>query len=104
MGIGSARIGDVGTGICCCHSDPTCQARTGIIVEGSSTVFADGLGMAGIGNVVKAEPCGHTGILVSGSTTVFREGIGASTIGSPFGSGCFSGIIVSGASTVFVGG
>jgi len=95
---GQSRIGDVGVGICCCHSDPTCIPMVGSIISGSGNVVADGRGCARIGDIVLGG-CGHVGVLVSGSGSVIANSKGLVRTGDAF-AGCFIGSIVSGSGDV----
>jgi len=101
MGLPQSKIGDVGVGICCCHSDPTCIPMTGNLVTGSPNVFTNGLNTARISDVVLGG-CGHTGIMVTGSASVFTNGLSNVRISDNF-TGCFTGVIVTGSQNVFTG-
>jgi len=80
---GTAFLTSIGVGTCCCHSDPKCRSKTGMIVTGSPDKITNGL------------PCGHVSVMVSGSPNVITNGRGQCRIGDVF-SGCIIGIIVSG--------
>lgn len=100
MGLGAARIGDIGSGTCTGHDPP--QAAQGPIITGAGAVLVNNLGIARIGDVVIHTGTPHAGILISGSATVISEGLGTCRIGSVF-SGTFSGTIINGSSNCFVG-
>jgi uncharacterized Zn-binding protein involved in type VI secretion len=87
-----ARTGDTGVGTCRCHKSPI--STSGVIQASEARVFADGLSVARVGDIVVAA-CGHSGVIVSGSGKVFADGIAIARVGDSF-VGCFSGVIVSG--------
>jgi len=87
-----ARIGDLVSGTCKCHSSP--QSVSGVIVAGSGVVYSHGQGVARIGDLVSFS-CGHTAIIASGSGIVFSDGIGVAHIGDTV-VGCVDGVIVGG--------
>ena len=91
---GTAFLTSVGVGTCCCHSDPKCRSKTGMIVSGSPDKITDGLPTARIGDVFLGT-CGHVSVMVSGSPNVITNGLGQCRIGDVF-SGCLIGVIVSG--------
>jgi uncharacterized Zn-binding protein involved in type VI secretion len=98
---GLARIGDMGVGVCCCHSKPKCRHKIGFIILGSGDSQANSMGLARCGDVVLAT-CGHPGVIVSGSSQTTTNSSGQAFIGSSF-VGCFTGVIVSGSSDVTTG-
>lgn len=87
---GQARLNDVWSGICNCHTPPI--PMTGVIVAVSSDVQSNGLGEARITDIVVGN-CGHTGILVSGSPTVLDNGLQVSRCNDST-TGCLQGTIV----------
>lgn len=93
---GIARVGDIVTGTCPCHTVP--QSVVGTITSGASTVTAEGLGVARIGDIVVFS-CGHVGSIISSSGTVSVEGLTVARVGDSV-AGCPVGVIVSGAATV----
>jgi len=101
MGLGLARVLDVGVGQCCCHSSPTCIPMTGMIVTGSGTVFSNKLGAARLNDVVLGE-CGHVGLIAMGSSTIGSNSLPQARITSVF-VGCFTGTIVTGSGNVIGG-
>lgn len=98
-GVSAARMNDVVSGKCYCHKDPI--SVSGIIVVVSTDVFANGLGLARIGDIAVAT-CGHTGMIATGSGSVFTNGIGNARLGDTT-SGCFVGTIATGSSDTFIG-
>lgn len=99
MGINVARIGDIGEGICCENDD---HDATGIILQGSPNVNANGLSVARLGDIVISTSCGHEriGTIIQGSPTVNANGLSVARIGDIF-DGCFSGTIIGGSENVF---
>lgn len=95
------RIGDLGVGTCCCHSDPTCIGMTGTVITGAATVTVLGSPIARIGDIVLGG-CGHVGVIVGGSGSVFAMGSPVSRVADSF-VGCFTGVLVTGAATVLAG-
>lgn len=93
-----ARIGDIGIGTCYCHKSPI--TVVGTIVAGSSTKFANNIGIARIGDMVICS-CGHVTTIVMGSPSVFADNIPASRMGDLF-IGCAIGNISVGSSSVMV--
>lgn len=94
---GTSRITDLGTGICCCHSNPTCISMTGMLNTGSSTYFVENQLVSRVGDIVLGF-CGHVGVMVSGSPTSFAEGSQVVREGDQF-SGCFTGVLITSAAT-----
>jgi uncharacterized Zn-binding protein involved in type VI secretion len=97
-----SRIGDLGVGICCCHSDPPCISMVGPIITGSPNHLTNGIPSARVSDMILGF-CGHPGILISGSGTARINGLGASRIGDSF-VGCFSGTLIQGSPNTIVGG
>lgn len=89
-----SRISDIWTGICCCHSDPTCISMSGRIITGSPNQGSGSLKTARITDMVIGN-CGHYGIIVTGSSTNKSNGLGKATVGSLV-TGCTIGIVVTG--------
>jgi len=101
LGLPHARFLDIGVGICCCHSDPTCIPMAGFILTGSTDFQIDGLPAARMLDIVIGF-CGHVGFMIGSSDEMFIDGRGSCRFLDIF-VGCFSGIIVSGSLTTFVG-
>jgi uncharacterized Zn-binding protein involved in type VI secretion len=99
MGLPTARMLDNGVGIDDCHSTP--KTGTGFIIDGSATVFTNGLPTAKMLSTVLF-PDGHTGIIIQGSATVFTNGLPTARMLDQF-VGCFTGILIEGSSNVFTG-
>ena len=97
-----ARIGDIGIGICCCHSHPPCIPMVGLIVTGSATTNIEGSNASRITDIVVGA-CGHIGILFTSSSNINIEGLNSVRVGDHF-TGCFTGIIVTGAMSTQSGG
>ena len=96
------RVGDVGIGTCCCHSEPTCRNKTGVIITGTGRSNANSIPSSRATDVVMAT-CGHVGIIVGGSSTANSEGLSDARVGDSF-SGCFTGVLMSGSSNINTGG
>lgn len=97
---GIARINDMVTGICSCHTSPI--PTGGIIVNGSGDVKVNELGCVKTGAIVVSF-CGHVGIIVTGSPTVTANGIGVARIGDIV-IGCLTGMVVTGSGDTIVDG
>jgi len=97
----AARLTDMFSGICCCHSDPTCIGMGGYIVSGILNHLSQGLPAAVLGSLVIGY-CGHPGNVITASSKVSSGGIGTAYLGSAV-SGCLIGTIVTGASKHTVG-
>ena len=91
----SARLTDIWTGICCCHSDPTCISMGGRIISSSGNIESVGLGQGRLSDLTIGW-CGHPGNIVSGSPNVQANSLGAAYIGSTV-YGCNIGQVVTGA-------
>ena len=92
-----ARLTDVFSGICTCHSPAI--PMTGTITTCSSNAKSEELGVARIGDTVTGG-CGHTGTIITGSTSNKTNGRFKALLGSQV-AGCLVGTIISGASTHF---
>jgi uncharacterized Zn-binding protein involved in type VI secretion len=89
-----SRLTDMWSGICCCHSDPTCIPMTGMIITGSPNHFSGGLAVARLTDMTIGA-CGHTGIIVTSSSKSFTNGLGKARIGDQV-TGCNIGVIITG--------
>lgn len=98
----TARTGDIGVGICCCHPPIPCIGMSGIVISGATTSIVEGSPPARCADLVLGG-CGHVGVIISCSSTKVSEGLGTARSGDGF-SGCFSGVIVTGAATDISGG
>ena len=96
----ASRIGDIGVGVCCCHSG--CKPMSGIIVTGASKHTTCNSPTARVGDIVLGF-CGHVGILVTGCDVNYVENRRRVKIGDVF-VGCFTGVIVTGCDTYTICG
>lgn len=96
-----SRITDRWTGICCCHTDPTCIGMGGKIISGNATHQSGSLNVARIGDMVIGD-CGHPGRIVTGAPKQFSSGPGVARI-TEFVTGCTIGRIITGNPTHDVG-
>lgn len=96
-----SRLTDIWTGICCCHSDPTCISMTGYIITCSPNHISGGLGVARLTDMTIGG-CGHTGQIITGSTVNVTNGLAKAHIGSQV-TGCNIGVVVTGQSTHITG-
>jgi len=96
-----SRLTDMWSGICCCHSDPTCIPMIGIIITASANHLSGGLGVARLTDMTIGA-CGHTGIIVTGSSKSFTNGLGKARIGDMV-TGCNIGNIITGNPTHITG-
>jgi len=92
-----ARFGDKLKGICTCHRTPIPVTAT--IITASADTFVNGLGVARLGDTVKAT-CGHTGKIVTCSSTHFANGLGVARLGDST-TGCFKGAIITASPDTF---
>ena len=90
----TAYLTSIGVGTCCCHNDPKCRPKTGMIITGSPNKTTNGLPNARLGDLFLGT-CGHTSIMVGGSPNTFVNGLPQCRTGDPF-SGCIVGVIVTG--------
>ncbi len=89
---GIARVGDIWSGRCCCHDDPTCIRMSGPIVTSSSNVNANSRGIARLNDIVMGN-CGHKGYIATCSPNINCNGIGVARCGDAV-AGCSIGRIV----------
>ena len=94
-----ATVQSEGKGTCCNHPPTGCIPMVGFIYHASHKSFANGRGMARVGDIVVGT-CNHTGIITSGSAKTYVDGSKVALVTSVF-TGAFSGMIISGASTVY---
>ena len=90
----SARLTDLWSGICCCHTDPTCIGMSGQIITGSPNDYSGGLAQARLTDITIGW-CGHTGTIVTSSPNCKANGLGKARIGDQV-TGCNIGVIVTG--------
>jgi hypothetical protein len=89
-----SRLNDHWTGICCCHSDPTCIPMGGFIITSSSDHKSSGPGVSRLQDMVVGY-CGHTGTIVTSSLKNRTDSRGKSMVGSQV-AGCSSGKLITG--------
>ena len=70
-----ARIGDSTFGTCPLGHPKSPWTGSGVIISGSGSTFADGIGVARLGDAV-LPGCGHVSSIVSASSVSFADGIG----------------------------
>jgi hypothetical protein len=90
----SSRVGDLWTGICCCHPPYPCIPMGGYIVVGSPDIQSTGSAQGRLSSLTVGF-CGHPGTVVSGSPTVLGNNLQKATIGSTV-TGCNIGTVVTG--------
>ncbi len=90
----AARLSDIWTGICCCHSKPTCRSMGGTIITGSANTISGSLGQANITSMTIGW-CGHSGFIVTGSPNCLSNSLGKAIFGSMV-AGCNQGTIITG--------
>ncbi len=95
-----ARIGDIWSGVCCCHLG--CIPMAGPIVTGATSVRSDGI-ITGILTSIVIGFCGHAGVVVTASDIVYAENLGKARIGDTV-AGCTNGVIVTASHDVRVDG
>lgn len=96
-----SRLGDMGVGICCCHSDPTCIGMVGILITGSPNHNTNSLATARKYDIMLGF-CGHIGQMITSSNTAEVNNKGMVRIGDQF-TGCFRGVVVSGSPNTTTG-
>mgnify|MGYP006928174253 CR=1 FL=1 len=101
MSLPTARLTDVGVGICCCHPPIPCIPMVGMLVTASSNYITNGLGEARLGDVMLGN-CGHPGTMITCSNRSLINGLGTVRISDAF-SGCFTGVVVTGSPNRLVG-
>lgn len=95
--LNSARLTDIGCGVCCCHG--VCIPMCGIIITGSPDVFINNLPSARITDIVLGF-CGHIGIIVTGSPDTYVNNLNKARITDLY-VGCMIGVIVTGSPDTF---
>ena len=90
-----SRLTDIWSGICCCHSDPTCISMAGPIITSSGDHNSTGLQVARLTDMVIGF-CGHSGTIVTSSTRNITNSLGKARIGDSV-AGCTIGNIITGA-------
>ena len=98
----SSRLLDQWTGICCCHSSPTCISMGGYIITASPNVISSSQGQGRFVDTTIGY-CGHTGIIITSSVTVKANTLGKAKIGDQV-VGCNIGTVITGNPTHNVGG
>jgi len=93
---GVSRVGDIGVGVCPCHTTP--QPYVTVFSTGANSVLSDNLATCIIGTIGIAS-CGHPTIALSGSGDVMCEGISVHRVGD-VGANCGPYTVVSGAPDV----
>ena len=89
-----ARIGDTTMGTCPLGHPVAPWSGPGTIISGSGSTFADGSGVARLGDAV-LPGCGHVSSIVSASGVSFADGIGIARVGDAV-AGPYIATIVSG--------
>lgn len=89
-----SRLKDKWSGICCCHSDPTCIGMGGFIITASNKHVSSGFGVARL-NDYTVGYCGHVGIIATSSIRNKTERRGKALVGSQV-SACNIGNLVTG--------
>ena len=89
-----SRIGDIWTGICCCHPPAPCISMSGPIIIGSPNQSSSGFKVSRLSDMVIGY-CGHPGKIVTSSINNFSNGLGKARIGDTV-TGCTIGKIITG--------
>ena len=90
----SSRLTDLWSGICCCHSHPTCITMGGYIITASPNHNSGGLPQARLGDMTIGW-CGHPGTIITAAPTDLTNGLGKARIGEVV-AGCNIGNIITG--------
>lgn len=93
-----ARVTDRTFGTCYGHIYPI--AIGGTIITGSPDVYDNGLQVARIGDIVRAD-CGHTAKIITGSPSVYANGIQKARLTDRV-AGIYVATIISASNDVFV--
>jgi len=93
----SARLGDMWTGVCCCHTKPTCIPMTGFIITGSLNSVSGNNSQARFLDMTIGA-CGHTGLIITASPNVQTNSLGKARLGDSV-VGCNIGTIITGEPT-----
>lgn len=96
-----SRLTDLWTGICCCHSDPTCISMGGYIITGSPNVFTGGPAAARLTDLTIGW-CSHPGQIITGAPTTFANALPRARIGEIV-IGCNIGVVITGHPRKFIG-
>jgi len=97
-----SRLTDLWSGICCCHSHPTCVSMQGTIITASVDGFSASLGQARLIDITQGF-CGHVGKIVTGSQSAFMNNLSKARIGDQV-TGCNIGKLITGNDKHEVGG
>jgi len=97
----ASRLGDMWTGICCCHPPYPCIPMSGWIVTGSPNIQSTGAGQGRLSDLTIGA-CGHPGTVVTGNPTVVGNSLQKATVGSTV-TGCNIGNVVTGNPTHTIG-
>jgi hypothetical protein len=97
----SSRFGDMWTGICCCHTSPTCIPMVGIIVTGSVDAVSSNQGQGRMTDMTIGY-CGHPGVIISSSVSHKTNSLGTARIGDLV-TGCNIGVLITGNPSHIVG-
>ena len=95
MSIPIARLGDKTIGSCKIHG----PGIGGTIITSSTNCYANGLGIARLGDTIKAN-CGHTATIVTSSTVDYANNLGIARLGDK-GSGVYTCTIISGSTDTY---
>jgi len=96
----TARLNDPWSGICCCHTSPTCIPMTGRIISASTNTSSSNQGQGRLLDITVGA-CGHTGRLITSSNKNFANSRGKTKL-NDFIIGCNIGRIISGNNTHFI--
>jgi len=89
-----SRLTDMWSGICCCHSSPTCIGMAGIIITASGNANSGALATTRLTDMVIGY-CGHSGNIVTASGRNITNSLGKARIGDAV-AGCTIGSIITG--------
>lgn len=95
-----SRVTDRTRGVCYGHRYPITVG--GSIIQGSPDTYANGLKIARIGDMVRAD-CGHISKIITGSPDVYANGIKVARLGDKV-SGIYIATIISASSDVAANG
>lgn len=91
-----SRMGDMCTGVCCCHSNPTCRGTQGRLIVSSANSGSQAQGVGTLTSMIMLF-CGHTSKVVVASSRNYTNSKGKSRV-TDLITGCFTGKMIIGAS------
>jgi uncharacterized Zn-binding protein involved in type VI secretion len=98
MTLGIVRLGDVAIGTCKCHKNT--RKVKGKVITASTDTYANSLGIARLGDMVKFN-CGHVAPIVSASNETFTNSLGTARLGDKVMNKCIKAVLVTASEDTF---